>query len=109
MHADLRATRVPAPSGHPRQRPAEEFAAAGHRPRRPGAAARTCRAWPAAIWERGGCGTLPAAPRSRRPQPGGALDHSRLLPLPRHCVTAWSWTAAGCRRSCGRRPSREGR
>jgi len=31
---------------------------------------------------------------------------SRLLPLPRRGVTPWSWTAAGCRRSCARRPPR---
>jgi hypothetical protein len=30
-----------------------EFAAAGHRARRPGAAARTCWTWPTAIWTQG--------------------------------------------------------
>jgi len=51
------------------------IAAAGHHLRRPRAATRTGRARPTAIWTRG-CGSLPAAMRSWRQRPGGALTIS---------------------------------
>jgi len=85
MHADLRATRVPAPSGHRGQRPAGDCRG------------RSSRA------KAGGCGPhLPGLAGCemetglRDPARGTAiqaaaawrcLDHSRLLPLPRQCVT----------------------
>jgi hypothetical protein len=64
-------------------------AAAGHHPRRPGAATRTCRTWPAPVWRRGAAETCP-----RHCVPGGSgLEVSwtiSFVPSAEALCDAWS-------------------
>jgi len=76
MHAGLRATRVPGGQRSSQAANCWGIAAAGHHPRRPGACDPHLPDLADCDMETRGCGNLPAALRSWRQRPGGALTIS---------------------------------
>jgi hypothetical protein len=76
MHAGTRANRVPGAQRSSQEANYWGIAAAGHHPRRPGACDPNLPDLADCDTETRGCGNLPAAMRSWRQRPGGALTIS---------------------------------